>query len=155
MPKKSAGLLVYHFDASHILKVLLVHPGGPLFTNKDNDVWSIPKGEYEDGEDPLHAAKREFNEETGNTITATDFIPLTHVKLKSGKLITAWAVEQYFATPFIHSSLFEMIWPPKSNKLQAFPETDKAGWFTIEEARIKMYESQHPFLDKLVETVKG
>ena len=98
---------------------------------------------------------RQFHEETGNHISGTDFIPLATIKLKSGKLIIAWAVEEYFATPFLHSNLFQMEWPPKSGKLQAFPETDKGEWFTIEEAKIKMYESQHPFLDKLIEIVLG
>lgn len=151
MPKKSAGLLVYYFDEENILKVLLVHPGGPFFTKKDDGVWSIPKGEYEEGENTLEAAQREFNEETGNLITSKNFRELTTIKLKSGKLINAWAVEEYFATPFLHSNLFQMEWPPKSGKLQAFPETDKAAWFTIEEAKKKAYESQHPFFDKLLE----
>ena len=154
MPKKSAGLLVYYFDTEKILKVLLVHPGGPFFTKKDDGVWSIPKGEYEEGENPLEAAQREFNEETGNLITNKNFTELTTIKLKSGKLITAWAVEEYFTTPFLHSNLFKMEWPPKSGKLQAFPETDKAGWFTIEEAKTKIYESQYPFLNRLIEILE-
>ena len=154
MAKKSAGLVVYHFDESGILKVLLVHPGGPFFTKKDNGVWSIPKGEYNDDEDALTVAQREFQEETGNQISAKNFILLTSVKLKSGKLITAWAVNAYFETPFLSSNFFQMEWPPKSGNLQSFPETDNAAWFTIEEAKIKLYESQHPFMDKLVEILK-
>ncbi len=155
MAKKSAGLVVYHYDENNIVKVLLVHPGGPFFTNKNNGVWSIPKGEYEEGEEPLTVAQREFEEETGNRITATDFTPLTSIKLKSGKVITAWAVQEYFETPFISSNLFEMEWPPKSGKTQSFPETDKASYFTIEEAKIKLYESQHPFLERLIEILKA
>ena len=153
MAKKSAGLVVYHYDDDHILKVLLVHPGGPFFTNKDNGVWSIPKGEYNDGEDALTVAHREFEEETGNKISVEKCIPLTSVKLKSGKVITAWAVNEYFKIPFIQSNLFQMEWPPKSGNMQSFPETDNAAYFTVEEANIKLYESQHPFIDKLIEVL--
>ena len=154
MAKRSAGLVVYHYNEKNVLKVLLVHPGGPFFTKKDNGVWSIPKGEYNDDDDALTVARREFEEETGNRIQDEKFIPLTSVKLSSGKIITAWAVNDYFETPFISSNLFEMEWPPKQGKRQWFPETDKARYFTIEEAKIKLYESQHPFMDKLVEILK-
>lgn len=153
MAKKSAGLVVYYYDENNILKVLLVHPGGPFFIKKDNGIWSIPKGEYEEGEDALTVAQREFEEETGNVISSKTFVPLTSVKLKSGKLITAWAVNEYFETPFIKSNLFQMEWPPHSGKLQSFPETDNAAYFKVEEAKVKMYESQHPFVDKLVEVL--
>ncbi len=151
MEKKSAGLVVYHYDDNKVVKVLLVHPGGPLFTKKDDGVWSIPKGEYEEGEDPLTVARREFEEETGNRISAENYIGLTSVKLKSGKLVTAWAVKAFFESPFISSNLFQMEWPPRSGKFQSFPETDRADYFTLEEAKIKLYESQHPFIDKLAE----
>ncbi len=150
MAKKSAGLVVYYFDKNKLLKVLLVHPGGPFFTKKDNGVWSIPKGEYEEGEDALTVAQREFEEETGNVISSKTFIPLKSVKLKSGKLITAWAVNEYFETPFIKSNLFQMEWPLHSGKIGSFPETDNAAYFTIEQAKVKLYESQHPFADELV-----
>ena len=149
MAKQSAGLVVYHYDKNKVLKVLLVHPGGPFFVRKDNGVWSIPKGEYNDDEDALTVARREFEEETGNVITAKEFVPLTSVKLKTGKVITAWAVNEYFDIPFLHSNLFEMEWPPKSGKIHSFPETDDAAYFTIEEAKIKLYESQHPFVNEL------
>lgn len=151
MAKKSAGLVVYYYDENKILKVLLVHPGGPFFAKKDNGVWSIPKGEYTDDEDALTVARREFKEETGNEILVEKYILLTSVKLSSGKIITAWAANDYFDTPFVSSNLFEMEWPPKQGKMQWFPETDNAAWFTIDEAKKKMYESQHPFIDKLVE----
>src|SRR5579875_567411 len=146
MAKKGAGLVVYYFDKTKLLRILLVHPGGPFFTKKDNGVWSIPKGEYEEGEDALTVAQREFEEETGNVISAKTFIPLTSVQLKSGKVITAWAVNEYFETPFIKSNLFQMEWPPRSGKIGFFHETDNAAYFTIEEAKIKLYESQHPFM---------
>jgi predicted NUDIX family NTP pyrophosphohydrolase len=150
MAKKSAGLLVYHYF-NEVLKVLLVHPGGPFFVKKDLGVWSIPKGEYEDGEDPLTVARRELQEETGNVITSDNLIELTPVKIKSGKVITAWAVAAYFDQPFISSNLFSMEWPPKSGKQQQFYETDNAAYFTIEEAKEKINSGQLPFLDELVE----
>jgi predicted NUDIX family NTP pyrophosphohydrolase len=151
MPKRSAGLLVYRLNNEGELEVLLVHPGGPFFAKKDEGVWSIPKGEYEEGEDPLAVALREFNEETGNNITAETFIELPNVKLSSGKIISSWAVEQDFDTPFISSNLFEMEWPPRSGKKQSFPETDKAEWFSIPSALCKIFPSQQLLLEALKE----
>jgi len=154
MPRKSAGLVVYHyFDG--VLKVLLVHPGGPFFINRDLGVWSIPKGEYEDSEDPLTVAKREFNEETGNVIMNDNFIELTPVKIKSGKVISVWAVPGYFEQPFISSNLFSMEWPYKSGKWQRFYETDGADYFTIEEAKEKITPGQLPVLNEFVEKLKA
>src|SRR6478752_6421106 len=150
MAKRSSGLLVYHyFDG--ILKVLLVHPGGPFFVKKDAGVWSIPKGEYEEGEDPLTVAKRELMEETGNVIMSDNFVELTPVKTKGGKVIKAWAVAGYFEQPFISSNLFAMEWPPKSGRQQQFFETDNAAYFTIEEAKEKINAGQLLFLDELTE----
>ena len=153
MAKKSAGLLVYHYF-NEVLKVLLVRPGGPFFIKKDLGIWSIPKGEYEDGEYPLAVAKRELEEETGNVIISDNFIALTPVKIKSGKLITAWAVAAYFEQPFISSNLFTMEWPPKSGKQQLFYETDDAAYYTIEEAKAKINAGQLPFLDELVKKLQ-
>jgi len=150
MAKKSAGLLVYYYF-DEVLKVLLVHPGGPFFIKKDAGVWSIPKGEYEDGEDPLTVAKRELEEETGNVIISDDFVELTPVKIKSGKVIKVWAVATLFEQPFISSNLFSMEWPPKSGKQQMFYETDNAAYFTIEEAKEKINAGQLPFLNELME----
>ena len=150
MAKKSAGLVIYHYF-DEVLKILLVHPGGPFFIKKDAGVWSIPKGEYEDGEDPLSVAKREFNEETGNVIMSDNFTELTPVKIKSGKVISAWAVSAYFEQPFISSNLFSMEWPPKSGKQQLFYETDEAAYLTIEEAKEKITPGQLPFLNELME----
>jgi len=152
MAKKSAGLLVYHyFDG--LLKVLLVHPGGPFFIKKDAGVWSIPKGEYEESEDPLTVAKRELMEETGNVVMSDNFVELTPVKIKSGKVIKAWAVAEYFEQPFISSNLFAIEWPPKSGRQQQFFETDNAAYFTIEDAKEKINAGQLPFLDELAEKV--
>lgn len=149
MSKQSAGILVYRFYDDRLLQVLLVHPGGPFFKNKDAGVWSIPKGEYEPGEEPLQVALREFEEETGNVITGDAFIELTPVKIKSGKIITAWAVQNNFEQCFIRSNLFSMEWPPKSGRQQQFAEVDKAEWFSITEAKLKINAGQLPLLVEL------
>ncbi len=155
MAKKSAGLLVFRYNEHSLLQVLLVHPGGPFYKNKDDGVWSIPKGEYDDDEKPLEVAKRELFEETGNNISAEKFYPLQPVKLKSGKVISAWAVEESFLKPFICSNQFSMEWPPKSGRQEMFDEVDRAGYFDLPTARKKMYPSQWPFLDDLVEILKS
>jgi predicted NUDIX family NTP pyrophosphohydrolase len=118
MAKQSAGIIAYRFHQQQ-LQVLLVHPGGPFFVKKDAGAWSIPKGEFESPEDPLDVAKREFFEETGNEIKSDNFIPLASVKIKSGKVINAWAVAADFENCFIRSNLFEMEWPPKSGNLRS------------------------------------
>lgn len=155
MPKRSAGLLVYRITTSRDIQVLLVHPGGPFFKKKDAGVWSVPKGEYEEGEDPLQVALREFNEETGNTITADTFTELPQIKISSGKIITVWAVEQDISQPFISSNLFEMEWPPRSGKKQSFPETDNADWFDMSTARTKIFPSQVPLIEALERVADG
>jgi predicted NUDIX family NTP pyrophosphohydrolase len=149
MPKRSAGILVYRYHQTQ-LQVLLVHPGGPLYTKKDAGVWSVPKGEYDESEDPLTVATREFHEETGNTLHGADYMELGEVKLKSGKIITAWAVEGDFERSFIHSNTFEMEWPPKSGKKQTFPEVDNACWFFTSEAEEKILPAQLPLIERLV-----
>jgi len=111
-------------------------------------VWSIPKGEYSQGEDALLAAKREFTEETGNILPEGEFKPLQPVKIKSGKVITAWATNADFIQPFISSNFFEMEWPPKSGKKQSFPETDKAEWFTLKEAKLKINSGQMNLIEQ-------
>lgn len=147
MAKRSAGILAYRFNQH--LEVLLVHPGGPFYIKKDEGVWSIPKGEYDEAEDPLMVAKREFEEETGNSITSLQLISLPAVKLKSGKIISAWAAAAYFEPCFISSNQFEMEWPPNSGKMQSFPEVDKAEWFIIDEAVKKIHPAQIPLLTAL------
>ena len=134
--------------ANKELKVLLVHSGGPFYKNKDAGAWSIPKGEFLDNEEALAAAKREFAEETGNQADG-EFIALEPVYLKSGKKIYAWAVEGTIDIIKIKSNLFEMEWPPRSGKLQTFPEVDKAEWFDIETAKIKVNAAQVPLIDEL------
>lgn len=147
MPKQSAGVLVYR-NIKDVLEVFLVHPGGPFWKNKDAGAWSIPKGECENDEDPLHAAKREFEEETGNSITG-DFTPLSPIKYKNGKIVHAWAVTAEIDHTTIKSNYFEMEWPPRSGKKQSFEEVDRADWFNIVTAREKIVQAQVPLLDEL------
>jgi predicted NUDIX family NTP pyrophosphohydrolase len=137
--KQSAGILLYQTAPEPLF--FLVHPGGPFWKNKDAGAWSIPKGEFTDEEDPLDAAIREFREETGIS-PAGNFIALSPVKLKSGKRIRAWALEQYVDPETIVSNTFAIEWPPKSGKVQEFPEIDRAAWFTAGEALEKINEAQ-------------
>ncbi len=151
MPLQSAGLLAYRTSGTE-LEVLLVHPGGPFYRNKDAGVWSIPKGVFEPEEDPLAAAKREFLEETGFAADGPDraCLPLGTTKQPSGKIVHAWAVQVDVDPARITSNTFELEWPPKSGKTQAFPEVDAAGWFSLPEAAVKMLKGQLVFLDRLV-----
>ena len=151
MPKQSAGILLYRKSKSE-LQVFLVHPGGPFFKNKDSGAWSIPKGEFLDDEDALTAAKREFEEETGQAIDGS-FVKLEPVRLKSGKIVHAWAVEGDIDHETIYSNSFEMEWPPKSGKNQSFPEIDRAGWFSADEARLKINPAQAKLIDNLIEVI--
>jgi predicted NUDIX family NTP pyrophosphohydrolase len=152
MAKKSAGLLIYRRRQSG-LEVFLVHPGGPFWARKDEGAWSIPKGEYALGEDPLETARREFQEETGFE-AGGDFIPLTPRKQPSGKVISAWALEGDCDASLIKSNTFSMEWPPHSGKQQEFPEVDRAGWFTVQKAKEKILKGQVPFLDELNEILR-
>jgi predicted NUDIX family NTP pyrophosphohydrolase len=147
--KKSAGLLPFRFQNKN-LEVLLAHPGGPFWKNKDQGAWSIVKGEYNDDEEPLAAAKREWQEETGLKISGK-FIPLKPVRQKSGKEIIAWAVEADLDPTAIKSNSFEIEWPPKSGKKQSFPEIDRAAWFSINEAKEKINPAQAELVEELVE----
>ena len=149
MPKQAAGILMYRRGASG-LEVLLAHPGGPLWARKDAGAWTIPKGQFTDGELPLDAARREFEEEMGTAPTG-HFQPLGTVKQPSGKVIHAWAAESDFDASTVKSNLFSMEWPPRSGRMGEFPEVDRAGWFPIEKAREKIIKGQAPFLARLLE----
>lgn len=137
-------------DRSGDLEVLLVHPGGPFWANKDDGTWSIPKGEFDDEEDPLDAARREFEEETGSAPSG-DAIPLEPLRQSSGKVVYAWAVRGDFDPGTLKSNTFSMEWPPKSGRQQDFPEVDRAAWFSIEEAGRKILKGQAPLLRQLRE----
>ena len=150
--KKSAGLLLYR-ENSGGLEVLLVHPGGPFWQKRDDGAWTIPKGEFDDDEDPLKAAQREFEEETGTVPPGGEFIPLEPVKQPSGKVVYAWAINGDFDLAKLRSNMFPMEWPPNSGKLQQFPEVDRADWLTMEIAKRKILKGQIPFIDQLLTVV--
>jgi predicted NUDIX family NTP pyrophosphohydrolase len=145
--RKSAGILLYRRNSKHV-EYFIVHPGGPFWKNKDLGAWSIPKGEFEEGEDPLKAAQREFEEETGIKISG-DFIELCPVKQKSGKIVQAWACEGDIDHTIIRSNTFPIEWPPRSGRHIEVPEVDKGGWFTYDEAKLKLIPGQVPILDEL------
>jgi predicted NUDIX family NTP pyrophosphohydrolase len=150
MAKQSAGVLLYQKHNSPV-QVLLVHPGGPFWARKDKGAWSIPKGEFDEAEEPLTAAKREFQEELGQTPPAGDYRELGTVKNKSGKVIHVWAVEGDLDVKQFKSNTFTLEWPPRSGRVMEFPEADKAAWFDLDTARQKLHPAQTPFLDRLAE----
>jgi predicted NUDIX family NTP pyrophosphohydrolase len=147
MAVKSAGVLLYRREGGE-LRVLLVHPGGPFWAKKDAGAWSIPKGEYSDGEDPEAAARREFAEELGVALGG-DLQPLGEAVQPSRKRVVAFAAEGDLDVAAIRSNSFEIEWPPKSGRRQSFPEVDRAGWFSLDEAREKLLPGQRVFLDRL------
>ena len=145
----SAGILMYRHIGSR-LEVLLVHPGGPFWRNKDEGSWSIPKGEITEGEDAEVAARREFHEEVGVKISAS-LEPLGEIRQRGGKRVIAFAVAGDLDVSAIKSNTFELEWPPKGGKVQCFPEVDRGAWFDLPAAHAKMLESQRLFLDRLVD----
>lgn len=147
MAKQSAGVLLYRFRQA-APEVFLVHPGGPFWVKKDAGAWSIPKGEAEPGEDLLARAQREFTEETGFTV-AGDFRPLAPIRQSGGKMVHAWAVEGDCDAAAIKSNTFDLEWPPRSGRIHAFPEVDRAGWFALAVAREKINPAQRGLLDEL------
>lgn len=149
MAKTSAGILLWKRERDAV-RVLLVHPGGPFWKNKDAGAWSIPKGEYIDGEEPLAAAKREFDEELG-TLPNGAILPLGEIKQRGGKLVTGFALQADFDCSTFKCNNFEIEWPPRSGRRQSFPEVDQARWFSLEEARAKINPAQAEFLDRLRE----
>jgi predicted NUDIX family NTP pyrophosphohydrolase len=147
--RRSAGIVLYR----NALEVLLVHPGGPFFAKKDAGVWSIPKGEYEDGDDPLACALREFEEETGTRLEAASPVELGTIVQRGGKRVTAWAIEGDLDAAATRSNTFVMEWPPRSGAQREFPEVDRAQWFAVDEAREKLVPAQVELLDRLVAIV--
>lgn len=147
--RQSAGLLLYRQTACGGIELLVVHPGGPLFAKKDLGVWSVPKGEYEPGEEPLAAAVREFVEELGQVPPEDGFIDLGEVRQASGKKVRCWATEGELDVTGVTSNLFEMEWPPRSGHLERFPEVDRAEWFSPDEARARLKPAQGEFVDRL------
>jgi len=153
MPEISAGLLLYRLKGREV-EVFLVHPGGPFWAAKDLGVWSIPKGLVEGKEDLLATAMREFKEETGFTASAP-FIPLTPVKLRSGKIVHAWAGEGDYDPALMRSNLFTIEWPPGSGRRREYPEADRGAWFTLEDAKQRISTGQQGFLEELAKLLFG
>ena len=147
--KKSAGIVLYRKRLG-IVEIFLVHPGGPYWAHKDDGAWSIPKGEFQTGEDALQAAQREFFEETGVAVNGP-FLALTPIRQPSGKIISAWAVEGELDPSQLHSNTFLLEWPPKSGVMQSFPEVDRGAWFSLAEARTKLSAGQRPLLQGIAE----
>jgi predicted NUDIX family NTP pyrophosphohydrolase len=147
MAKRSAGLLLFRRQAASV-EVFLVHPGGPFWAKKDLGAWSIPKGEYADGEDPLTAARREFEEETGFTAPA-DAVALGQLKQAGGKIVTAWAAQGDCDPQKLVSNHCEIEWPPRSGRKMNIPEVDRGAWFSFDEALERILPSQQPFLHRL------
>ncbi|ORW11925.1 NUDIX domain-containing protein [Mycobacterium kyorinense] len=149
MPKLSAGLLLYRVRDG-VVEVLIGHPGGPFWARKDEGAWSIPKGEYSDGEDPWVVAQREFEEELGLPVPVGPRIDFDPLKQPSGKVITAFAVHADLDVTDAHSNTFELEWPKGSGTVREFPEIDRVGWFPVAQARVKLLKGQRPFLDRLL-----
>lgn len=149
MPKRRSAGILLHRGRGHDLEVLLVHPGGPAWANRDAGAWSVPKGEHLDGEDPLAAARREFEEELGTAPPEGDAEDLGEIRQKSGKRVRAWAIAGDLDATQIHSNTFEFEWPPRSGKLIEIPEVDRAEWFGLDVAREKINSGQVPLLDRL------
>jgi predicted NUDIX family NTP pyrophosphohydrolase len=145
--KTSAGLLMFRQGPGG-LEVLLAHPGGPLWARKDAGAWTLPKGEVNEGEDPLGAARREFLEETG-TLAHGDFLPLGEVRQKSGKRVLGWAFAGEFDPAGLRSNLFELEWPPRSGRVQRYPEIDRVAWFTPTQAQERILPAQQAFIARL------
>ena len=153
MPKKSAGILLFR-RVNDRPEVLLVHPGGPFWKNKDIGAWSVPKGEFDDDEEPLIAAIREVKEELGIDV-AGDFIELLPQNQKSGKIVYTWALEQDTDAEAIISNTFELEWPPRSGRMIEIPEVDRAAWFPVAEAKLKIIPGQIPIIDNLEQVLLG
>lgn len=153
MPKTSAGLLVYCVRETQ-LEVFLVHPGGPFWAKKDAGAWTIPKGEFTAEEDPLAAARREFTEETGCSLSGP-FAALGTVQQSGGKIVHAFTTQAAIDPATIASNTFQLEWPPRSGRLQEFPEVDRAAWFGLEEAAEKINPSQAEFLTRLRDGVRA
>jgi predicted NUDIX family NTP pyrophosphohydrolase len=148
----SAGIVLYRRSGPE-LEVLLVHPGGPLWARRDAGAWSIPKGEYDDDEDPAAAARREFTEELGSPPPDAELIDLGEARQRSGKLVRAWAAPGDLDVSQVRSNTFPLEWPPRSGRISEFPEVDRAQWFTLEQARERINPGQVPLLDRLEQAV--
>ncbi|WP_106281631.1 NUDIX domain-containing protein [Geodermatophilus tzadiensis] len=148
MPRRSAGVLLYRREPGRGVAVLLGHMGGPFWARRDEGAWSIPKGEYGEGEDPLAVAHREFEEELGSPVPSAELVPLGELRA-GGKVLTVWAAEGDLDAAAIRSNTFALEWPPRSGRVQEFPEVDRAAWLPVDEARTRLVRGQLPYLDRL------
>jgi predicted NUDIX family NTP pyrophosphohydrolase len=149
MARTSAGVLLYRRRGPDV-EVLIGHMGGPFWARKDDAAWSVPKGEYGPGEEPFAVALREFEEELGSPVPADDFVPLGEVKQSGGKVLTVWAAEGDLDAAAARSNTFSLEWPPRSGRIQEFPEIDRAAWMAVDQARTKLVRGQAPLLDRLL-----
>ncbi len=152
-PVRSSGVLLYRRTADGGVEVLLGHMGGPFWARKDDGAWSIPKGEHDPDEDAELAARREFAEELGSPVPATELLPLGEVRAR--KVLTVWAAEGDLDAAAIRSNTFPLEWPPRSGRVQEFPEVDRAAWFGVDEARAKLVRGQVPYLQRLLDLLAG
>ncbi|MBD0328648.1 MAG: NUDIX domain-containing protein [Thermoleophilia bacterium] len=152
--RTSAGILLYRRSNGR-LEVLLAHPGGPFFARRDAGHWTIPKGEVDAGEEPLDVARREFEEETGHSVPVGPLVDLGSIVQKGGKLVHAWAVEGDLDPAAAVSNTFDLEWPPRSGRVQTFPEVDSVQWFTTDEARARIRDTQAPLVDRLEASLEG
>jgi predicted NUDIX family NTP pyrophosphohydrolase len=153
MARRSAGILLYRRVGAGTVEVLLAHPGGPIFAKRDEGVWSIPKGEIDPGEDPWDVARREFEEETGHTAPSGPATELGEITQKGGKVVVAWALEGDLDPADAHSNTFPFQWPPRSGRYITIPEIDRVGWFAPDDARRKLKDTQHPFIDRTLDAL--
>jgi predicted NUDIX family NTP pyrophosphohydrolase len=151
--RTSAGILLWRRGADGP-EVLLGHMGGPFWAKKDDGAWSIPKGEHGTDEEPIAVARREFEEELGSPVPADELVPLGRRKVTSAKVLTVWAAEGDLDAAACRSNTFELEWPPRSGRLQSFPEVDRAAWFDVDTARTKLIAAQAAFLDRLVDSTR-
>jgi predicted NUDIX family NTP pyrophosphohydrolase len=154
MARTSAGLLLYRRRGPEV-EVLIGHMGGPFWARKDDAAWSVPKGEYGPGEDAFSVALREFEEELGSPPPAADFLPLGQIEQAGGKVLTAWAAEGDLDADSARSNTFTLEWPPRSGRMQEFPEIDRAAWLPIAQARTKLVRAQVELLDRLLAALAG
>lgn len=152
--RRSAGVLLYRRGSDGV-EVLLAHPGGPIWASREHGVWTIPKGEIEDGEDPWAVARREFEEETGHAAPDAPPVELDEITQKGGKVVVAWALEGDLDPATASSNTFPFQWPPKSGRYITIPEIDRVAWFDPDEARRRIKDTQIPFIDRLLTAVNG
>jgi predicted NUDIX family NTP pyrophosphohydrolase len=152
-PRRSAGLLLYRRTPDRGVEVLLAHPGGPIWAKRDEGAWTVPKGEFNQGEAAWDVARREFEEETGHPAPDGESIPLGEIRQKGGKLVEAWAVAGDLDPATAHSNTFPFQWPPRSGRWITIPEIDRVEWFAPDDARRRIKETQIPFIDRLLEAL--